>query len=154
MRNNWPAIVLAAVSISMLTNVAQAKERINASARGEFESTVETCLETVQLNNRYQLNLHATQDGAGGEHLRITILTVGEGLGELSGVMYRWNSTFTEGIQRTSGGREILRRRDRIDLIGQGLTDNLFVSLVVEILITPDGEAVVQRFEVEGECRG
>lgn len=152
MRGKWLAIALAMVSTCMVSNAAQANIA-HFKVRGEFEFQVDTCVETVALKGKYQINVNVTGDAAGGFHFDQRIGALGEGIGELSGVMYRWNDTVTiASFSFTPGGTYVSHSVSKTALVSQGSTDNLLVFLHTQLTQTPDGEFVVEKFELRTEC--
>jgi len=152
MRGKQLAIALAMVSTCVASSAAQANIA-HFKVRGEFEFPVDTCVETVALKGKYQINVNVTADAAGGFHLDQRIGAIGEGIGELSGVMYRWNDTVTlDSFSFTAGGTYVSHSVSKTALVSQGSTDNLLVFLHTQFTQTPDGDLVVEKFELRTEC--
>ena len=152
MKAKLTAVALATVATFLVSSAAQAN-LAHFKIRGEFDFAVDTCVETVPLTGKFQFNINVTADRAGGFHFSQKVTAVGEGIGDLTGVMYRWNDTVTlASFSFTPGGTYVSHSVTKTALISQGSTDNFRVYLHSQLTQTPDGEFVVDKFELKTEC--
>ena len=152
MKAKFMAPALLVVGSLVVGGMTQANAE-NIKVRGPFAFDVDTCQETVPISGKFQFNINVTEDKAGGFHFSWRVTAVGEGLGELSGVRYRWNDTVTiAAFNATAGGTFVSHAVTKTALISQGSLDNLRVFLHTQVTQTPDGEFVVDKFELKTDC--
>jgi hypothetical protein len=152
MKAKYLAFGVAIVATLLVSGVAQANIA-HFKIRGEFAFPVDTCVETVPLTGKFQISINVTADNAGGFHFDQQITAIGEGIGELTGVMYRWNDAIkAANFHFTPGGTYVSHSVTKTSLVSEGSTENFMVFLHSQLTQTPDGEFVVDKFELRTEC--
>lgn len=123
------------------------------SGKLPFAFPVDTCNETVELSGWFRTTFHILEDEGGGVHFISQLDAHGSGEGDLTGTSYRWNDSFEHAVENfTPGGRGSGNWIRRTNLISQGSMENSSFWLTAHYTITPDGDVVLERFDVTSEC--
>jgi hypothetical protein len=119
--------------------------------RDTFFFDVENCgIEFVAVEGIVQFNFQLSRNEV---HLHSHIRAKGKGVGLDTGTKYEWNDSFEHFIDNlTPGGTVVAHLSQTTALISHGALPNVVFRINAQLVITPDGTTVVDRFEPDGEC--